>query len=262
MLSITTDYARDRGHPENDLQRIARAGFSHVHWCHHWNTDFLYGPAELEQIAAWLAELGLCALDLHGSAGLEKNWTSPMEYQRRAGVELVANRLEMTARLGGNVVVMHGGWWEALRRSLDDLAPRARDLGVRIAIENGDWALIGQALEAYPPELLGVCYDCGHGNIPGDGLDQLERHKDRLIAIHLHDNDGTADQHRLPFTGTVDWARLMGIIARSSYGGCISLEVSMRNEGIADEDEFLARAFGIGTQLSEMLAQARASAIA
>ena len=40
-LSITTDYAKDTGDPSPYLKRIADAGFSHIHWCHHWSTDFI-----------------------------------------------------------------------------------------------------------------------------------------------------------------------------------------------------------------------------
>ena len=65
QLSLTTDYATDTGNPEPYLKRIAEAGFSHVHWCHHWNTDFLYSPYEIAQIAEWLDDFGLRLLDLH-----------------------------------------------------------------------------------------------------------------------------------------------------------------------------------------------------
>ena len=104
-LSITTDYAADKGCPEPYLHRIADAGISHVHWCHQWNTDFLYSRWEVSQIRKWLREYGLALLDLHGSLGPEKNWASSREYERRAGIDLVRNRLQMTAQLGGEVVV-------------------------------------------------------------------------------------------------------------------------------------------------------------
>jgi sugar phosphate isomerase/epimerase len=263
MLSMTTDYAASTGDPSPYLRRIAQAGFSHVHWCHQWNTDFLYAPCEIAQIAAWLDECGLSLLDLHGSNGPEKNWAAAEEYRRQAGVALVANRLEMTARLGGQVVIMHDGIaarpdgsvpaWDCLRKSLDELAPQARHLGVRIAIENGNWPLIRAVLDAYPPDYLGLCYDAGHGNVDGVGLAQLMAMKDRLISIHLHDNDGTADQHRLPFTGTVDWARLTTILRASAYTQCISMESAMRHEGMTDEQEYLAKAFAAGQRLSALV---------
>jgi sugar phosphate isomerase/epimerase len=267
MLSLTTDYARDKGDPSPYLRRIAEAGFSHVHWCHQWNTDFLYAGCETEQIAAWLSDYGLALLDLHGSVGPEKNWAAAEEYRRLAGVELVRNRLEMTARLGGGVVIMHAGIgasqdgtvpaWDCLRRSLDELEPCARELEVRIAIENGDWPLIHAVLGAYSPAYVGLCYDSGHGNVDGVGLANLTTLKDRLISVHLHDNDGKSDQHRLPFSGTIDWAAFVTILGASAYTKCISMESNMGKEGILEEEEFLAQASAAGQRLSSMLAETR-----
>lgn len=268
MLSITTDYARSTGDPSPYLKRIAAAGFSHVHWCHHWNTDFIYSGCEVDRIAAWFAEYGLALLDLHGATGPEKNWAAPEEYRRLAGVELVRNRLEMTARLGGHAVVMHAGLtdnpagtppgWDALKRSLDALEPFSRKLGVPIAVENTsrDWGMVAALLDHYPPDYLGLCYDSGHGNVDGLGLEKLAALKERLLCLHLHDNDGKSDQHRLPFTGTVDWPEFVRILASSPYTGSISMESNMSHEGIQPEEEFLARAFGAGTRLSSMLAAA------
>jgi sugar phosphate isomerase/epimerase len=268
MLSITTDYRAGTGCPEPYLRRIADAGFTHIHWCHQWDTDFLYGPAEIDQIAAWLGELNLSLLDLHGSAGKEKAWGSAREYERLAGVDLVANRIEMTARLGGDVVIMHlpGGGFEEfgsrIRRSLDELRPCAAEHGVRLALENGgsheSFDDIERALDLYGPDYLGLCYDSGHGNLFPEGLDRLDRLRDRLISVHLHDNDGSGDQHRLLFTGTVNWLRLAAIVARSGYKQCVSMELSMRNEPYDDdEDAFLRKGFETGEQLATMIGAAK-----
>jgi sugar phosphate isomerase/epimerase len=272
MLSITSDYLKDTGCPQPYLQHIAEAGFSHIHWCHQWTTDFIYSRPEIEQIARWLAEYGLHILNLHASAGVEKNWNSPREYERLAGIELVANRLQMTAELGADVAILHmqrqpldpaeiATYWDRLHHSLDALEPEARRLGVRLALENYDddsYLEVQRLFSEYSPAFLGFCYDCGHGNMGrGEGLDQLERVKDRLIAVHLHDNDGTGDQHRVPFKGTVDWPRLAQIIARSSYHGMVNLEVITDYPDFDNETAFLAAAFAAGTRFSEMVDQAR-----
>lgn len=81
--------------------------------------------------------------------------------------------------------------------------------------------------------------------------------KDRLISVHLHDNNGRSDEHKLPFTGTIDWEKVVAILSASAYTKCISLESSMRNAGIADEGTFLAKAFDAGSRLSSMLTAAR-----
>ncbi len=271
MISITTDYRHSTGSPEPYLRRIAEAGFSHVHWCHHWNDDFLYADAEIEQIGRWLEDFGLKLNDLHASAGHEKCWTSTVEYERQAGVELVRNRIDMTARLGGDVIILHmpaapndepgrQRFWDVLHQSLNAFQPLANQRGVRIALENltnGNFPTIHQVLRDYPTDFIGVCYDAGHGNISKDGLDLLEPVKDRLISLHLHDNDGKGDDHQPLFTATVDWPRLAGIIAHSSYSKMVSLEVSMRKSGIEDEMTFLTTAREGGLRFAQMIEDAR-----
>jgi sugar phosphate isomerase/epimerase len=269
-ISMTTDYRADEGDPYPYLHRIAEAGFTHVHWCHHWNTDFIYSRSEQIQIARWLGDLGLRLLNVHGSNGREKCWYAAQEYRREAGVELVRNRIEMAARLGGDVVIMHAilepaddpaQFWEALFRSLDALAPTARALGVRIAVENlndpGHWDIVAHILESYPPDYVGLCYDSGHGNKGEDGLRRLEHSLDRLIAVHLHDNNGLADQHLIPFTGTLDWERLAGLVAHSSYQGPVNIESMMHQTGITGEEEFLQLTYNAAVRLDGLFRNSR-----
>ncbi len=270
-LSMTSDYAAGTGCPEPYLRQIADAGFTHVHWCHQWCTDFLYSRHEIARIAAWLKEYNLSLVDLHASAGQEKRWVSPREYERQAGCELVENRIDMAARLGADVVIMHTGgepddeaerevFWRQLHQSLDALRPFAKERGVRIAIENGgndDFRVLRTLFGEYEASYLGLCYDSGHGNIGGKGLDHLDGVRDRLISVHLHDNDGGSDQHLVPFDGTADWQRLAGLMAHSSYTKCVSMETSMRHYENQDEAEVLRRAFERGQELTEMIAEAR-----
>lgn len=270
-LSMTTDFAADQGCPEEALRTIARHGFTHVHWCHQWDTDFLYADCEIDQILCWLTGLGLGVTDLHASDGREKRWVSPREYERRAGVELVRNRIHMAARLGADVIIMHMGtapvdaegaarYWDQLWRSLDELEPYARDRQVRIAIENGIFAQIRRVFSRYPADYVGLCYDCGHGNISGDGLDETEALGDRLISLHLHDNNGERDLHQPLFMGTVDWERLAGVIARSGYTKWVNLETSIRNSGTDDHDSLMDMAYRAGTRFAGMIEKARATA--
>ena len=261
---MTTDYVKSTGCPEPYLRRIASGGFSHVHWCHQWNTDFLYNDAEIDQIGEWMNEYGLALTDLHGSSGVEKSWGSRLEYERIAGVDLVANRLLMTARLGSDTCIMHlpselsdaasdDADWKRFYRTLDELDPVAVRHGVRIAIENGDFDLIERVLDRYDPAYLGLCYDSGHGNLIPDGLGRLELIKDRLISVHLHDNDGESDQHKSLFSGSIDWSRLAGTIASSSYEKWVSMESAVHNAAIKNETDFLSEAFETGMRFSNLI---------
>ena len=269
MLSLTTDYAVDNGCPGPYLKRIAAAGFSHVHWCHHWNDDFLYDDVEIRRIAAWFAEYGLSLNDLHASSGQEKAWGSVREYERRAGVELVKNRIAMTAELGADVIIIHladgidpddasDSAWTATLESLKELEPFARKEGVRIAVENGDFRVVEKVLAIHDGGYVGLCYDSGHGNMGGAGLDGLDRCKDRLIAIHLSDNDAGSDQHKLPFSGSVEWPRLARIIAQSSYTKCVNLETVIGEEVSCDDEcLYVQKAFETAKTLSVMIVKER-----
>lgn len=284
-LSITTDYVIDHGDPEPSLRAIAEAGFSHIHWCHHWRSDFLYADSEVEQIGRWLKEYNLLLNDVHGSEGIEKFWYSPKEYARLAGVELVQNRIDFTARLGGDAIVMHvypdsvapelapynAIAWDQLRRTLDELQPYALERGIRIAVENLiDFAGVDanavpvqdatdnfdriEALYAlYPPEFLALCYDSGHANLGYDRMERLDGVKERLCVLHLHDNDGTGDNHRLPFQDTIRWDRLADLLAASPYNKPLSFEVSIRKTGIENESAFLAQAFETASRFASMV---------
>ena len=261
---MATDYASDTGNAEPSLRRIAAAGFRHIQWIHHWRHDFIYTEPEIEHIAGVMAELGLSLYDIHAPAGAEKNWYSPVEYQRLAGVEIVKNRVEMCRRLGGSVIVTHVpklieeslGTWAQLKRSLDQLEAFCVDRDVRIAVENrpGDnFEGLGELFSEYGPHFLGLCYDSGHGNIGGGGLEHLESAKERLISVHLHDNDGLADQHAPLFTGTVDWPELARLIARSPYRAFLTVETDMKFSGTDDEQRFLDRMYEDGRVFLGML---------
>lgn len=289
MLSITTDYKVDCGSPQPFLQAIAEAGFTHIHWCHQWNTDFIYHPSEVAQIGQWLAEYGLQLADVHGSEGREKFWYSPQEYARLAGVELVKNRIDFAAQLGADAVVMHAYpvtrhpelsqfnplVWDQLRKSLDALQPYAVARGIRIALENlidfrgvdagavsrteavDNFELILNLYDHYPPEFIGFCYDSGHAILGRNRMDRLAPLMSRLAVLHLHDNDGEGDLHRLVFDGIVDWQLAAELIAESPYAKPMSYEVSMRNTGITDEQQFLQQAYATGTRFAAMVAAQR-----
>ncbi|MFH0963601.1 MAG: sugar phosphate isomerase/epimerase family protein [Planctomycetota bacterium] len=269
MLAIATDYAHDTGCPEPALRRIAEAGFSRVHWCHHWSDDFLYSDVEVDAISRWLADYHLSLDGVHATTGAEKRWTSSLEYERLAGVELVKNRISLAQRLGGDVIVIHPTSEEgdkfppafaALTKSLDELEPFARRSNVRLALENGDFAQIQTLFSRYSSDFLGLCFDSGHANLAPferTGLDHLEKLKDRLLILHLHDNNGLWDQHIIPFSGTIDWDRLARILAGSPCADRLTLETLMQEAGIDDEAAFLAKAHEVGVKLSDMVQRHR-----
>ena len=287
-IAINTDFCN--GLPIEDcLREIAAAGFASLLWGHHWNDDFLYSGVEIQAIRGMLERFGLELLDLHGSAGQEKCWFSTVEYERLAGVELVRNRLRMFGELSGRgVLVMHTPairsttppeeipriWQrvEALKRSLDELLPEAERCHCPIAIENhprGSWQVLNALFDAYPSPWFGLCYDSGHGHVPGgsDQLAMLNARKNRLLAIHLHDNDSSMDQHQPPGFGTLDWEPVLTAIAESSYRNEALFEVRIDKTpffpangapGLPEARAFLADAAARAATVAAMLKEKRA----
>jgi len=264
QLSQTTIFKQSIGSPVEHLRMIADAGFTHIHWSHHWYTDFLYSQTEIAQIKSWLSEFGLQVLDVHASKGIEKRWDSTLSYQRLAGVSLVKNRLAFAAQLGAKAIVLHAELdmpVEMQLKSLHELEPYARMFDVSISVENfadeASHTRLERLFEEFSPEVLSFCYDTGHGNMNASGLEFLDKWKDRLGVLHIHDNDGSADQHKLPFSGSVDWDRFVEILAGSAYTGPINLECMMANHDGMVEAAFLQAAFEAGHKLHDMrIAQA------
>lgn len=240
-LATNTDFLSSTNSPEKILRLISEAGFTHLHWCHQWCTDFQYSRSEIAQIKQWLKTYGLKLLDIHGSTGKEKWWCAAEEYRRQAGVELAVNRMVMFSELEGEgALMMHvpcakihtPAECDAMMRTFEDLLPHMQKYGCRVACENmngydEDYVMIDRLLAAFPEKWVGLTYDSGHGNFPVNMIDYIDARKNRLMALHLNDNDGTQDQHQPAFYGTVDWNKIARIIQESPYTNPLSFEVSM-----------------------------------
>lgn len=280
-LSINSDYKNDTGYPFTDFLHIAEAGFTHIHWCHHWNTDFLYSAPEIIEVKRQLKKYKLQLSDAHGSSGAEKCWYSPMEYERLSGVELVKNRIYMTAILGGDAVVIHPfvvydksavkEYRTQGLKSLEELEKFASSCGIKIALENlfqADGSGINDVelenidtLEYYfskfSPETIGFCWDIGHCIILGEkAFERCERFaKERLTVMHINDNKGDFDQHSAPFTWYGEWERIAEVIALSPYPKekPVLLEVDMKKNSFSSDKDFLNRCFTAGEKFSSMI---------
>lgn len=254
-LSISTNLFSSKGDPEDVLRRISEYGFTHLLWSHHWNTDFAYGKYELAAISEMLKKYNLTLQDVHGCANAEKSWFSVLEYQRKAGIELMVNRLEMMQQLNATgVLVMHQPriktnsspeeialkrrQFDSLKKSMDEIIPILEKMDAKLALENmpGDtWEFLRYLLDNYPSERIGFCFDSGHANINlKNQFKECEEYRSRIMAVHLHDNNSESDQHLSPFSGTVDWDLTAKILKNSSYTGIINFELHIQKTPFFD----------------------------
>ena len=281
-IAINTDFFEDINSPELYLKLASEAGFRRIMWCHHWNTDFIYSKPELEQIKVWLKSFQLQLQDVHGTDGKEKCWYAIEEYRRKAGVELTINRLLMLKELEGDgTLIMHPPrirvtddadrvelvrkQAESVRKSLDELLPLLEKYDAKIALENlphGNWEILSALLDEYPADRIGFCFDSGHCNITRrTHYEESEKYASRIIAVHLHDNDGSGDLHQNPFTGSFNWEWLANVLKKSSYTNPLNFELNCRRtpfynpENTDHTDEirmFLADAMERGNRFAQM----------
>lgn len=129
--------------------------------------------------------------------------------------------------------------------------PFARKYGIKIAAEtlgdapnHGTCCLFGYTSEfvkAYEriceegefSDCLASCMDTGHTNkamrfdnnpTPGDAIRQIGK---SITALHLHDNNGLTDQHKIPFTGSINWKDVFDALDEIGYNGVYNMEISL-----------------------------------
>lgn len=105
------------------------------------------------------------------------------------------------------------------------IAEKAEQLGVNVALENlKNLPNLADMLEQVDSPRVGFCYDACHHYTWYPGEDLLSRYGARLMALHLHDNNGEHAQHGLPFDGTMEWEKVICEIERTGYSGPTAIE--------------------------------------
>lgn len=218
---------------EERLRMIKDAGFDSI--CTWWGDTFfsMDGKKELHAELAAKHDLVLehAHLPYHGYDAL---WTNSLN-----GTSLAATcckSIAAAADCGIRNLVMHpyenkravqNGDWQAFFYYMDSFADTADRYGIRLAIENLDECrIVKRILKKYKERApIGLCFDTGHGNInePGD-FSLLMENRDRVYALHLHDNNGKTDQHLLPFEGSVNWGLFIKQLNKTAFSGSLMLE--------------------------------------
>jgi L-ribulose-5-phosphate 3-epimerase len=121
---------------------------------------------------------------------------------------------------------------------------KAEQLGVNVALGNlRNLTNLTYVLEQVDSVRIGFCYDCGHHYRHYPDNDLLSMYGSRLMALHLHDNNGIHAQHGLPFDGTIDWSATMRKIGETNYTGAIAIEAMNWDYEDLSANEFLHKAF-------------------
>lgn len=217
-------------------------------WMAQRGLDFVDLTLEPPCAAVWQLDVGALRRALESSGLSVVGHTAyylpcghPFEQVRRgATAELIAC-LETFSALGASQMNVHPDAYAPMHdrpfivgqnlKTLRALLDAGRAVGIGIMIENVPAGFntpeqLADLLDPLPE--LGLHLDVGHANL-GVAANVtepiLERFGDRLRHVHLHDNDGDADQHLPLGAGTIDLPPVIQAIRRSGYDGTITLEV-------------------------------------
>ena len=166
--------------------------------------------------------------------------------------ERTLQSIEISAELGAKQVIVHPIWFKndtpevQLEKNLALYAPYgelAKKCGIKIAIENM-WGHHRDRRDRIIPNVcssaeelctyldaLGdgytICLDLGHAGLVGELADEmiLKIGKERLGALHVHDNDFYDDLHTAPFYGNMNWDAITSALAAIDYDECFTFEV-------------------------------------
>ena len=117
------------------------------------------------------------------------------------------------------------------------LLPIAKECDITVCLENMPWPEfsisspdeIHEFVNVINDDHFKMCLDTGHNNIHSKGLSaaaQVRAHKDVLRALHVHDNDGKNDQHRMPYDGNADWMDFGKALREIEFSGPYSFETA------------------------------------
>lgn len=151
--------------------------------------------------------------------------TLVMHPENKSGTETVELPVDFTVGI------------DRLKRIIDT----AERLSINIAVENmSRREYLDCIFQNIQSDRLGFCFDSGHCNVFTPEHDLLTEYGHKLMALHLHDNDGVDDWHSLPFSGNIHWGDIAAKLQATSYNGAIALEVGNKGfERITEPDKFL-----------------------
>ncbi|HMA75918.1 MAG TPA: sugar phosphate isomerase/epimerase family protein [Candidatus Krumholzibacteriaceae bacterium] len=167
--------------------------------------------------------------------------------------------IEVTASLGGKIMVMHTGympyfsrggrkhwfrnWGERIRPVVEEALKR----DVTIALEN-TWddkpEILLRLADIIPDYRFSICLDTGHINcfsrISFQGW--WDKVGGRVEVLHLHDNDGLSDDHLPAGRGIFDFRKLAGKLSEIDKLPLLDLEVDFI--GAEESRNYLERLLG------------------
>jgi len=173
------------------------------------------------------------------------NIASPSKPMLNASLKRLRQSMKYASQLNVELWVLHPGLitgitpfypgsdWTQNVQSIQKLHKTAKELGLRIAIENlpQKYGSVMKTPEDFNRLYtdtsltdIGIVLDTGHANLEAQIEPFLEKFSDKIFELHLSDNMGKQDQHLGIGYGKIDWQNLAQTLKRISFTGTIMVE--------------------------------------
>ena len=222
------------------LEQIRAAGFRKIElFANRPHLDY-HDHGVQKNIASWFRGNDVAQpvlhLPFHERTGRNSgHWISPLAEEasdRNVALDETKRALELTDRIDIGCLVVHLGIPHqafnpvVFEHAYTLLTTISTFTGVPVVIETLDNDIstperLREFLHVSQLDDVGICYDIGHSYLH-ERLPEF----DRVRAIHLNDNQGDADQHSLPFEGSIDWARFVDHVVTEGYTDSMIIEVN------------------------------------
>lgn len=125
-------------------------------------------------------------------------------------------------------------------------------LKIPLAIENIEYQkLFLDVFEKIHSPYLKFCYDSGHNNVFDRDFDYLSQFGDKLIALHLHDNNSKEDQHTLARFGTINWEKVAQGLKNKNV--VLDYEILMKFKADVTADQCLQETKAMADKLESLI---------
>ena len=222
----------------NQLELLKRARIQCVETGvrHDWETSSHIAHTDrLKAIIDSFQEAGITVWSIHMPFGTTIDISHPKHCQ--GTIELVSQYMEVCAQMGVDKVVVHP--------SAEPIEDHDRSRRIEYCVQSVKTLYrpdVAIALETLPRTCLmntaeevahilaltegyaGVCADLNHSH--KDSItDMLRTIGDRLLTLHVSDDDGIDEKHWYPTSGVIDWKKVLDTLDEIGYQGCFLYEV-------------------------------------
>ena len=254
--AVTIHNSNETVTPYQTIDAIKKAGFKNV-FVEWYNKDW---ECSQEEQIRYAREQGLNIIFAHlGYQHINSIWAEGELGDSQ--VERYINDLDICKRNNINLVIMHltskyeaPDFGEIGLNRLRKIALHAKKLGIKIAFENTKIkGYLDYVITNIQEDNVGICLDTGHLHCHFNDDLNFDLFKDKIFAVHMHDNDGSEDQHLIPFDGTIDWNWMIDRLDYCNYTGPVTMEVCYYGQYLdINIEDYYYKAYQIGEALSFM----------